>query len=204
MADLGPSRALVEHIAEIRVRHRIADAAMLAEVVSAVASAIRADVAVSQAALLLEVESLGQTIAEARAEIAALGATEITGRHIPAATDELDAVVSHTAAATDTILGTCETLDAVAASLGGADAARLRAATTAIYEACSFQDITGQRINKVVAALKAIDGKVAGIVAAGQRPSLVPIVVEALVSGPQLPATAMGQDDVDQLLASLG
>ena len=31
---------------------------------------------------------------------------------------------------------------------------------TRIYEACSFQDITGQRIGKVVTALKAIEGRV--------------------------------------------
>ena len=40
----------------------------------------------------------------------------------------------------------------------------LQEATTRIYEACSFQDITGQRITKVVATLKTIEAKVAGIV----------------------------------------
>ena len=47
----------------------------------------------------------------------------------------------------------------------GEPAAKLQDATTRIYEACSFQDITGQRITKVVAALKAIEAKVAQIVA---------------------------------------
>ncbi len=40
----------------------------------------------------------------------------------------------------------------------------LQDATTRIYEACSFQDITGQRITKVVATLKTIERKVAHII----------------------------------------
>ena len=39
-------------------------------------------------------------------------------------------------------------------------------ATTRIYEACSFQDITGQRITKVVKALHGIEEKVDAFVAA--------------------------------------
>ena len=204
MADLALSRALAESIAAVRSKYKVADAVMLAEVVSAVVSAISADVLANQATLLCEVESLGRTIADARAEIAAIGITEITGRHIPTATDELDAIVSHTAAATDTILAACEILDTLALNLEASAANSLQAATTAIYEACSFQDITGQRIKKVVAALKAIDAKVESIVAT--RPSIVllPPVPGPLMNGPQLPAAAMDQADIDQLLADFG
>lgn len=202
MVDVIGPRVLGERIAAIRLHHDVVDAAMLAEVVSAVVAAISADVSASQADLLREVESLGRTIAEARAEIAALGVSEITGHHIPSATDELDAVVSHTASATDTILEACETLDVVALKLDGDVAARLQAATTAIYEACSFQDITGQRIKKVVAALKAIDAKVATIIAASHKPVELHSEPVSLLNGPQLPAAAMDQDDIDQLLSS--
>jgi chemotaxis protein CheZ len=204
MVETASSRALVERLAAIEAQHDAADAAVLSEVASAVASAVRADFATSQAALLREVASLGRTIADVRADLAALGAAEITGRDIPAATDELDAVVSHTAEAAATILGTCEALDAVATSLSRVDASRLQAATTAIYEACCFQDITGQRIAKVIAALKAIDAKVAAILATGQHPAVLPDAPEPFLSGPQLPAMGMEQHDVDQLLARLG
>lgn len=202
MVELAVPRALGERIAAIRTQHDVVDAAMLAEVVSAVVAAISADVSASQADLLREVESLGRTIAEARAEIAALGVNEISGRHIPSATDELDAVVSHTATATDTILEACETLDIVAAKLDGDVAAHLQTATTAIYEACSFQDITGQRIKKVVTALKAIDAKVATIVAASHKPVELSPEPVSLLNGPQLPAAAMDQNDIDQLMSS--
>lgn len=203
MVDLPLPRALIERIAAIHSQHPSAAAAMLAEIVGAVLSTIGADIAASQALLLREVEGLSRTIADARAEIAAITVSEITGRHIPSATDELDAVVSHTAAATDTILGACETLDTITATLNGPATAHLQAATTAIYEACSFQDISGQRITKVVAALKAIDAKVASIVATGHRFQVLGGGREPLASGPQMPAAAMDQAAVDQLLASL-
>jgi len=93
--------------------------------------------------------------------------------------------------------------------LGGEPAARLLDATTRIYEACSFQDITGQRITKVVGTLKAIEAKVAQITshfgAQRQAPLDRPVGEPAeasLLNGPQHPAVAMDQSDIDKLLAS--
>jgi chemotaxis protein CheZ len=155
------------------------------------------------------VEALGHTIACAKAEIAALRVDDITDNHIPFATDELDAIVEHTATATNAILTSCETLDGVAGSLAGEPAAKLQDATTRIYEACSFQDITGQRINKVVATLKTIEAKVTQIVAtfgSGDRPVSLEMTADAtdaaLLNGPQHPTVAMDQSDIDKLLAS--
>ena len=95
------------------------------------------------------------------------------------------------------------------ASVTGEPATRLQDATTRIYEACSFQDITGQRITKVVATLKTIEAKVAQIVAAfggGERAASVEAAAEtdetALLNGPQHPTIAMDQSDIDKLLAS--
>ena len=94
-------------------------------------------------------------------------------------------------------------------SLTGEPATRLQDATTRIYEACSFQDITGQRINKVVATLKTIEAKVAQIVAtfsSGDRDvpndMIAKPVEPELLNGPQHPSVAMGQSDIDKLLAS--
>src|ERR1700761_594956 len=88
-----------------------------------------------------EVEALGRTIANAKAEIAALRVDEITDNHIPFATDELDAIVAHTASATHAIPASCEMLDEASAELAETPAgAKLQDATTRIYEACSFQD----------------------------------------------------------------
>ena len=97
----------------------------------------------------------------------------------------------------------------MAASLTGEAATKLQDATTGIYEACSFQDITGQRITKVVATLKTIETKVAQIVATfGTSEHAAPVDAtadvgeSALLNGPQHPAVAMDQSDIDKLLAS--
>ena len=216
-----PARAaepLARRLAAIRGRYPATDPAMVAEVVRAALTTMRGDLTASESSLLHEVEELGRTIANARAEIAALRVDDITGSHIPSATDELDAIVAHTATATDAILEVCETLDQVAGKLDEAGSAVLQDATTRIYEACSFQDITGQRITKVVATLKAIDAKVAHIIAAFAQDHddlpLLPVAEMAATAtaaapgenppavGPQLPGSAMDQTDIDRLLAS--
>ena len=204
---------LAQRLAAIRTRHPASDPEMVADVVRAVLDTMRGDLSARETSLLHEVEELGQTIAAARAEIAALQVDDITASHIPSATDELDAIVAHTATATNILLEVCETLDKVAGGLDGEGAQALQDATTRIYEACSFQDITGQRITKVVATLKTIDAKVAHIVAAFgvsvgdgvERPLAEPVPVHAtdsLAHGPQLPSSAMDQTDIDKLLAS--
>jgi len=213
--------ALQARLNEIRGRHPQSEPQLVAEVVHAVFDTMRGDLTGHEAGLLAEVEELGQTIAAAKAEIAALNVDDINASHIPSATDELDAIVAHTATATESILETCETLDAVGQVLGqdpssAAAAAQLQDATTRIYEACGFQDITGQRITKVVATLKTIEAKVAHMVITfgdrrGRPAVAVPAAAAAaeaapaganLLNGPQMPAQAMDQSDIDKLLAS--
>ena len=208
MLEIPTRTAIAARLDELRARYPHAEPEAVAEVVQIVLSTMHGTLGGVETTLLSEVEELGRSIANAKAEIAALKVDDITASHIPSATDELDAIVAHTASATDSILEVCETLDRVGATLSGEDAQALQDATTRIYEACSFQDITGQRITKVVAVLKTIESKVAHIVhtfgergaAGAPRPSLNP--QSALLNGPQLPAAAMDQSDIDKLLAS--
>jgi chemotaxis protein CheZ len=205
--------ALPQHIQALRSRYPQPESAQLAEMVYAILSTVNGDLTARDALLLAEVEELAQTLSRARSEIAALRADDINASHIPSATDELDAIVAHTATATDSILECCERLDVVAVDLTGAPAQALRDVTTRIYEACSFQDITGQRITKVVATLKTIEAKVghildvfAGHAATSDLPPPPPPAplseAESLLNGPQLPMQAMDQSDIDALLAS--
>ena len=180
---------------------------MVSDVVLAVLGSMTGDISMRETALLHEIGTLGEAVAMARQEIAALKVDDITASYIPCATDELDAIVSHTAAATESILEACETLDSLGATLKGEAAQSLQDATVKIYESCSFQDITGQRITKVVSTLKTIEATIARIVATFGKASVeraAPIVPEAesLLNGPQLPASAMDQSDIDKLLAS--
>ena len=186
------------------------DRDMVVEVVTAVLTSMSGDLSGAETSLLAEVEALGRTISAAKQEIAALRVDDIRDRDIPFATDELDAIVQHTAAATNAILESCEMMEEVAALVTGDPTNKLQSAITKIYEACSFQDITGQRITKVVLTLKAIEDKVAQIIKTFgvQSPPLdTPMPVPAntevdLLNGPQLPSNAMDQSDIDKLLAS--
>lgn len=199
--------ALAARLADIRTRYAGSDPEMVADVVRAILATMSGDLTAHETSLLSEVESLGRTIAAAKAEIAALRVDDINISDIPFATDELDAIVAHTALATHAILETCETLDAVAEHLAGEQATQLQEATTRIYEACGFQDITGQRITKVVNTLKTIEAKVGQLVTTfgdprGDVAAPVAPVDAVLMNGPQLPTMAMDQSDIDKLLAS--
>jgi chemotaxis protein CheZ len=177
-----------------------------------VLGSLAGDMTANEAALLAELEALGREVARAKNEIAALRVEDINDRHIPSATDELDAVVEHTATATNEILDVCEGLERLQSELAGPAAEQLGIAVTRIYEACGFQDITGQRITKVVSALKVIEARVAAVTARfGESPgpapeadAPAPAVTEgrALANGPQLAGAAVSQEEIDRLLAS--
>jgi chemotaxis protein CheZ len=201
--------ALKQKLSLIRAQQPEVQLGMVTEVIRAVLTTISDDLTSKEASLLREVEELGRTIAIAKSEIAALRVDDITDHDIPFATDELDAIVEHTAHATHAILESCEMLDAVSETVTGEPAAKLQNAVTRIYEACSFQDITGQRITKVVTTLKVIEEKVAHIISTfgtstdGKGRTASAITSDAdLLNGPQLPAHAMDQSDIDKLLAS--
>jgi chemotaxis protein CheZ len=213
MHDPAPVNARLE---QLRQRYPQGDSDMIGSIVRAVLTTMRGDLTANETTLLAEIEELASTVANARAEIAALGADDITESHIPSATDELDAIVAHTATATESILECCETIDTVTSRLDAEDSAIMQDVVTRIYEACSFQDLTGQRITKVVTTLKAIEKKVAHIIdvfqpdptgeraeaAAQARKDAAAEAAPSLLNGPQLPANAMDQSDIDALLAS--
>lgn len=120
------------------------------------------------------------------------------------ARDELDAVVVATKEATDIIMNAGETLEAFAQSQPADVQAMITQQVTRIYEACSFQDITGQRIGKVITLLHEVQGKVGDMLKV-----ITSEVVNApeeksddeLMNGPQLPSHALSQEDIDKLLA---
>lgn len=181
------------------------------EAVRAVLGSLSGDMSATEAALLAELEGLGRTVARAKQEIAHLKVDDITESHIPNATDELDAIVGHTAQATNEILDCCEVLEQVAGVIGGAEAEALQGAITRIYEACSFQDITGQRIGKVVSALKAIEARIAVVTGrfmegrdpagASETGASAKTEGQRLAEGPQLPGAGVSQAEIDRLLA---
>ena len=204
-------KTLSEKLAIICAAYPTVRPQMVADVVRAVVDALGSELSVHEAEILSQVADLGRIIESAKEEIAALKDHGVPGADVSSASDELDAVVAHTADATNAILEACELLDTTATSPTGPAAAIVQEATMRIYEACSFQDITGQRITKVVNTLKAVEAKVMVIVetfghsrweAASPSASSDQIKPDShLLNGPQMPAAAMAQADIDALLA---
>lgn len=164
--------------------------------------------------LILALRGLSMYIQKVQGEIFAAGPSELKTHHIPAAADELEAIVSATAQATHTIMDATEAVQTAAMDLDPETQAVLFDASTRIFEACAFQDITGQRVAKVVTALRYIEEKIdalAGIVGANLRQSVDHVAElseqefsdEDLCNGPQLPELAKTQADIDALFDDL-
>jgi chemotaxis protein CheZ len=184
----------------------------IGEVVRSLLSTLSGEMSAADLKLYQELESLAEYIHRAKAELAQLRSDDIQSRYIASATDELDAIVGATENATNSILDHAEKLEDIARELDPAVGSKLTEATTAIFEACNFQDITGQRITKVVKALKHIEERIEALVSAfgpeiaaaraaeakqgepGAKPS-----DEDLLNGPQLPDAAHDQAAIDAL-----
>lgn len=138
----------------------------IAEVVRSLIGSLEGGLVADDLQLYQEIEGLADFIRSARAEIVALNPADIREEFLPSATDELDAIVQATEQATGCIMDATEAIEDVSGRVGGDDAELLQGAVTGIYEACSFQDITGQRITKVVRMLKSIETRVDALVSA--------------------------------------
>ena len=162
--------------------------------------------------IFTELKDLQRIIDEARREIGNARVSEIGGKHIPTATDELDAVVEATADATGKIMDACDVINEKAAEAGGEAGDAISAEVIKVYEACSFQDITGQRITKVVTTMKTIEDKVDRLLKSlGETLPIEETQAEEedarsedekLMNGPQMDDQAISQDEIDKLLAS--
>ncbi len=160
--------------------------------------------------IMVQLRDLLIVIEEMRHEVGTLSPQEIKGKHIAGATDELDAIVEATSEATSTIMDCCEVIQDKAAEAGGDAADAINDEVMKVYEACSFQDVTGQRISKVVKTFRTIEEKIDHLV------TVLGIKVkdyvpgddeddregdERFLNGPSLPSEAISQEDIDKLLA---
>ncbi|MTJ82622.1 MAG: protein phosphatase CheZ [Telmatospirillum sp.] len=181
------------------------------DVVRSLLTSLSGDVSAGDLRLFSEVQALATYIHNAKMEIAALRPQDIQHEYIASATDELDAIVGATENATNAILDAAEKLESLTPDLAPEVGQRLTEQTTLIYEACNFQDITGQRITKVVRALKHIEERIDALVEAFgpelERPAEAPAEAvkegfpsdEDLLNGPQMPDQAHDQAAIDAL-----
>lgn len=187
-------------------------------IVDSVMTHLQADVRVADLRLYEELAALAEYIQKARAEVAELRPREIQDEFIPSATDELDAVVGATEQATHSIMDRAEQIENLCEKMPAEVAEDVSNAVTEIFMACGFQDITGQRITKVVKALKHIETRVDALLSAfGHDPmgekahsdksaasggetqaSSGEIDEKSLLNGPQMPDEAIRQADIDK------
>jgi chemotaxis protein CheZ len=157
-----------------------------------------------------EFRYIGTYIARTRQEIAALRPNDIREERIPSAGAELEAIVRHTEDATNTIMGAAEAIMCADPNDPGfTDLVNERVLD--IFQACSFQDITGQRVRKVVDTLKHIEervdrfAKVMGVVDAPVEVSEAEKRKQALLlNGPALNGPEVKQDAIDALFDTPG
>ncbi|MGE3334654.1 MAG: protein phosphatase CheZ [Rhodospirillaceae bacterium] len=169
--------------------------------------------------IYLQLQRLADFITKTRGELSSFRPQEMKERFIPKATDELDAIVEATASATHTIMDAADVIMDLAGRLEKEQSDKAMAAVTSIYEACTFQDITGQRVTKVINVLKVIEDRIDKMVLA--LGELEPIdqaqiddaVEEAVtdsaggdrstLNGPALPGQAKSQAEIDAILSGL-
>ena len=167
--------------------------------------------------LKTELRALAVCIEQTKHEIAALRPKDSDEDRILAVTFELDAIVEATEGATQTILEAAEKIEALTSEIGshGDDAYVKRLAedinetVITMFEACNFQDITGQRITKVVKTLKYIESRVNAMIDIWGPENIAEIVPKAaddhrdedskLLNGPALENQGISQDEIDKL-----
>jgi chemotaxis protein CheZ len=119
--------------------------------------------------LKAETDSIQRAITRTKQEIAALHVHAVDAPDSGRAARELDAVLGGTERATQQILAAAEDIDEAANTLSAALkneqaqalAQDIRDQVIRIFEACNFQDLTGQRIGKVLATLKFVEERIA-------------------------------------------
>jgi chemotaxis protein CheZ len=162
-----------------------------------------------------EIRAMSLAIQHTKSEIAALRPPNSEDDRLMVVTQELDAIVSATEGATNTILEAAEKVDGLAEQIEGMGtepavnqlAGDIRDTVIAMFEACNFQDITGQRISKVVKTLQFIEERVNKMIDIWGAEGFDDIKANLeetdeeskLLNGPQLANQGVTQADIDKL-----
>ncbi|HMK81902.1 MAG TPA: protein phosphatase CheZ [Xanthobacteraceae bacterium] len=209
LADASHFDRLVDFLKQKRENVTFHDIISLAEVA---AQSLQGFFQAMDAKVYRELREIAGYIDSMRTEIGALQVNELKNSRIPSAGEELGAIVKATEQATNTIMECAETLMGADDSDHAAYKALVDEKMMIIFEACSFQDITGQRVSKVVETLQHIEQRVARFADVMKAKDLDGFVNEAereraerkeklLLNGPQLAGAGVDQSDVDKMFA---
>jgi len=185
----------------------------IAGVVSSLVSGTVHDDEVGKVAV--ELKELLQYITAAKQELVGMQPKSLSNRDIPDANVELDAVIKASEDAASTIMDVGDTIGTIADEVDEELATKLNDAAAELFQASSFQDLTGQRITKVNTTLSHLEARLNALAEAiGDdfvEPSLEDIEVddegvavhdEDLLHGPQLEGEGNSQDEIDAILAA--
>lgn len=163
--------------------------------------------------LTAELQDLSSRIQRTMREVATIRHPLMDDDRVQSAVDELGAIVAATELATEQILSAAESIEGELEQAPESDGkAAAIEAVTSIYEACNFQDITGQRITKVMTLLRDVDERLMAIIEhvgadrfaaeapAPRRPTDT-VDDEALLNGPAKAGSGLQQDSIDSLFA---
>lgn len=169
--------------------------------------------------LKIELDLIHEAISRTKQEIAVLHGKSFDGDEMARVTGELGAVVGGTEEATQQILEAAEAIDQCASALTKVNspdqqaqlADDIQERVVSIFEACNFQDLTGQRISKVMNTMRFIEHHInvmmdiwGGVDAIKAH---APAVIDdrvgdaRLLNGPKGPGDAghASQDDIDAM-----
>jgi chemotaxis protein CheZ len=118
--------------------------------------------------LKVELDLIHDAISRTKREIAVLHGKSFDGNEMAKVTGELGAVVGGTEEATQQILEAAEAIDNAATALAKVNSPdqqkilseEIQERVVSIFEACNFQDLTGQRISKVMSTMKFIENHI--------------------------------------------
>lgn len=118
--------------------------------------------------LKVELDLIHDAINRTKREIAVLHGKSFNGQEMAKVNGELGAVVGGTEEATQQILEAAESIDQAASALSKVNSPdqqkilseEIQERVVSIFEACNFQDLTGQRINKVMTTMKFIENHI--------------------------------------------
>jgi len=118
--------------------------------------------------LKVELDLIYDAINRTKREIAVLHGKSFSGEEMARVNGELGAVVGGTEEATQQILEAAESIDQAASALTKVNSPdqqkllseEIQERVVSIFEACNFQDLTGQRIKKVMTTMKFIENHI--------------------------------------------
>jgi chemotaxis protein CheZ len=209
LADASHFDRLVDFLKQKRDNVTFRDIISLAEVS---AQSLQSFFQAMDAKVYGELREIAGYIETMRHEIGALQVNDLKETRIPSAGEELDAIVQATETATNTIMECAEAVMAAEARDPAAYKALVDEKMMVIFEACSFQDITGQRIAKVVETLQHIEQRVSRFADVMQAKDLDGFLTEQeraraerkkklLLNGPQLAGQGVDQSKVDEMFS---